>query len=367
LDDGLQKALIKAAHGDPPDASLLAELERWLLADPLQRAIVAAHVSSASEIVRYRLAMLKKVWPAFIRDWNAATAAPPDIDTLWRLYLPFVEWLIAQKRAKKGSAGNPNALFLLGIYGSQGRGKTFMARRLVTLLNALLEPHEDGQAISLSIDDFYLGAAARTALKPLGYDPGAKGVSNRGPAGTHDTAWLLRALDAFKRSTDTSQTPVGAYSKSDEGQMPEYEGASKDIVGKVGIVLLDGWFVGAETSFELTAIPPNRLAHAVGQALQSDYKEIFDQLDALWAFDTPDLETIQRNREEQERQQEKEKGARQMSTSQIKAFVEYFYRKSWQPGVTSPVPPLKNVTFLARLSEDRQIVAIEPGGRQKPR
>ena len=72
------------------------------------------------------------------------------------------------------------------------------------------------------------------------------------------------------------------------------------VPGKVGVFLLEGWFVGANTDFDIRRIPEG-FQKTVAQYLQGDYKTIFDRLDALWAFDTPSVDAILRNREQQER------------------------------------------------------------------
>ena len=100
------------------------------------------------------------------------------VDTLWRFYIPLSQWIVEQKRSLR-----PHDVYVLGLYGSQGRGKTVTALALVSVLNHLLDHEIEGQAVTCSIDDYYLSKAMRETLRPLGYDAGP-GVSNRGPVVT---------------------------------------------------------------------------------------------------------------------------------------------------------------------------------------
>ena len=126
--------------------------------------------------------------------------------------------------------------------------------------------------------------------------------------------------------------------------------------------ILEGWFVGANTDFDIRRIPAG-FQKTVAQYLQGDYKTIFDRLDALWAFDTPTVDEILRNREQQEQLLEQSQGKRGMSSEQIQAFVCYFYEETWTPGVTSPIPQPQDVTFLGTIYPNRRSRMIERGGR----
>src|SRR5215471_12187835 len=311
---------------------------------------------NAEHMVNDRLSLLRTLWRPFAQWWQhylqVHRTEDIPVDTLWRLYMPLSQWIVEQKRAVR-----PGDVYVVGMYGSQGRGKTVMAHALVSILNHLLDPERDGQAVTRSIDDYYLSKAVRETLRPLGYDAGP-GVSNRGPAGTHDTQWLLRNLYQFRDSTPASRTIVGNFQKQLDDQPQE----PRVVYGKVGVFILEGWFVGAHTNFDIRCIPAG-FQRIVAQYLQGDYKTIFDRLDALWAFDTPSVDEILRNREQQERLLEQSQGKRGMSPEQIHSFVRYFYEQTWTPGVTSPIPQPKDITFLGTIYPNRRIRMIERGGR----
>lgn len=357
VDQHFTSRLRDIAQGHKPTDVETRMLVRILKTDAVQTAIIPITKKRRAEhIVKERIAILQKVWPAFSHWWlqylhiDRIEAVP--VDTLWRVYIPFSQWIVEQKRALR-----PDDVYVVGIYGSQGRGKTVTALALVSVLNHLLDQEVDGQAVTCSIDDYYLSKARRETLRPLGYDAGL-GVSNRGPAGTHDTQWLLRNLHEFRDSTPASSTVVGNFQKQldDQPQKPRV------VHGKVGVFILEGWFVGANTAFDIGRIPAG-FQRTVAQYLQGDYQTIFERLDALWAFDTPAVDEILRNREQQERMLEQSQGKRGMSPEQIRSFVHYFYEKTWTPGVTSPIPQLKDITFLGTIDPNRKIRMIERGGR----
>ena len=72
---------------------------------------------------------------------------------------------------------------------------------------------------------------------------------------------------------------------------------------------------------------------------------------------------ILRNREQQERFLEQSQGQRGMSPEHIRAFVHYFYEAPWAPGITSPIPQPKDITFLGTLYPNRRIRMITRGSR----
>jgi len=357
IDKHFTSLLHDIAQGHKPTGVETHMLVRTLKTDVVQTAIIPiTKKHSAENIVEERMHILQKIWPAFSQWWlqylkiNKVEDIP--VDTLWRFYIPLSQWVVEQKRSLR-----PDDVYVVGIYGSQGRGKTVTALALVSVLNHLLDQEVDGQAVTCSIDDYYLSKARRETLRPLGYDAGP-GVSNRGPAGTHDTKWLLRNLHEFRDSTPASSTAVGNFQKQLDDQPQE----PRVVYGKVGVFILEGWFVGANTDFDIRHIPEG-FQRTVAQYLQGDYKTIFDRLDALWAFDTPSVDEILRNREQQEWLLEKSQGKRGMSPEQIRSFVRYFYEATWTPGVTSPIPQPKDITFLGTIYPNRKIGMIERGGR----
>ena len=263
----------------------------------------------------------------------------------------FARWIVEQKRRQRSQG-----LYVAGVTGTIGRGKSTFCQSLVPAVNALLKS-EEGQAITRSLDDYYLPKAERYTSEFLarGYNP--VGISNRGPAGTHDLAVLRAELEAFEKSSASSVLRLITFDKQSDDRVP----APVEVRGKVGVLLFEGWFVGASTDVELQKIPPG-LKHSVALALPG-YKSFFDRLDALWAFKPVPIETIIRNRVEQTQTLNKQSGRSGMSPEAIRHFVQYFYEDSWVLGVDSPVPPDKNVSFWADVNESHRFVSIQIGKR----
>ena len=161
------------------------------------------------------------------------------------------------------------------------------------------------------------------------------------PVSTGVTGYTTLELPAFdKPSDDRSSEPFR-------------------VSGKVGVFILEGWFIGAKTDVNPQKAEPG-LKRSVALALKN-YKLIFDRLDALWAFEPPkSIDDIIAQRSEQEETLRRNTGKPGMTPTQIRLFVEYFYKDSWQEGVTSPVPPRDAASFWAVTDIHHRFVKIEP-------
>jgi len=260
----------------------------------------------------------------------------------------FAEWILLNKRKRRASG-----LYVVGVHGSIGQGKTVFSQAVARHLKSLLTP-EEGQALSCSIDDYYLPRAERYRPDFLarGYAP--EEIPNRGPAGTHDTALLRRHLETMEQAGG-GVLQIPRFDKQSDDRFPD----PLRVRGKVGVFILEGWFVGAKTDVDPAKAEPG-LKRSVAAAL-IDYKPVFDRLDALWAFEPPPtLEDIVAQRIEQQETTDRETGRTGMTPDQIRRFVQYFYRDSWQEGVTSPVPPKAAAAFWAVADSRHRIVRIIP-------
>jgi pantothenate kinase-related protein Tda10 len=265
------------------------------------------------------------------------------------VYRTFSEWIISQKLRLR-----PNGLYVVGVYGSVGQGKTVFSQAIASRLNALLKP-EEGQAITRSLDDYYLTKRERylPEFLALGYNP--EGISNRGPAGTHDVEQLLRDIRALEESRPDSCLELPSFDKSIDDHSPE----PYRVQGKVGVFVLEGWFIGANTNVDPAMTEPG-LKRSMALALKN-YQPVFERIDALWAFEPPGtLEEIIAQRAEQEETLRRATGKVGMSPDEIRRFVEYFYKEAWQEGVTSPVPPRKAASFWASTDIHHRFVKITP-------
>jgi len=260
-------------------------------------------------------------------------------------------WMLKEKRER-----GHNRLFVLGVNGSIGSGKTTFCRALARVLNRQLKRSE-GQALTRSLDDYYFPKSERSKPEFLarGYDP--QGISNRGPAGTHDTRRLGADIHAFETSTPKSRFSLPIFDK----QRDDRSSRSFQFLGKVGIFILEGWFVGAETRVKWAKAPLG-LKRSVAVALK-DYRPIFKRLDALWVFETPPVSQITAQRMEQQKTLNRRSRRTGMSLRQIRRFIRYFYQEAWQPGVTSPRPPAQDISFLARIDRHHRFLSLRAGAQ----
>jgi pantothenate kinase-related protein Tda10 len=293
-----------------------------------------------------RWASWRRAKPALERFWTERVSPVVPLTELWRVHLPFALWILAQRQRM------PNRLFVVGVNGPIGGGKTTFCGALKVLLDELAP--SGSHCAARSLDDYYLPRAVREtpAFKAKGYAP-YEGLPVRGPAGTHDVDRLLRDLQAMetaRRPGDRIALP--AFDKSLDDRLPE----PHYVQGPMGIFLIEGWFLGARA---VAPVPADAgLAAAVAQALKG-YQPVFDRLDALWVFEPLPIDQIVRHRQEQERRSRSPR----MDDAAIERFVDYFYRLAWHEGATSPVPPADRVTFWAKIGADRSIRDVRAGAR----
>lgn len=192
-------------------------------------------------------------------------------------------------------AGRPG--WTLGISGAQGSGKSTLAAGLASALEAA-----GRRCAILSLDDLYLGPAARADLArrvhPL--------FAVRGPPGTHDPALGLTVLDALSRPG-----PV-RLPRFDKGRDAPVPAADQPVFrGPADIVILEGWCLGARPDPAAAASPPvNALERnqdpdgawrrAVEAALAGPYADLFAAPDLTVFLRAPDFPTVRRWRGEQE-------------------------------------------------------------------
>jgi pantothenate kinase-related protein Tda10 len=169
----------------------------------------------------------------------------------------------------------------------------------------------------------------------------------------------LRNFKELEQSIHESRIVSGNFQKQNDDQ-------SKDpywIEGKVGFFVFDGWFNGANTTFDISKVM-GEFKQRVAKVLQGDYKTIFDRFDALLAFDTPPIPEIVLNRQRQEKLLEVKEGRRGMTDEQIDRIIQYNYIDSWDWENTSPIPKMEDVTFLMAIDSNYRIKEIKRGGHR---
>ena len=217
---------------------------------------------------------------------------------------------------------------LIGISGLQGSGKSTLAAQLVAALADAGVP-----ALTMSIDDFYLGRGERARIArrvhPL--------FATRGAPGTHDLALLDRTLDALRHASATHPARVPRFDKGRDTRMPQVRW--RRIVAPPRVILLEGWCVGipAQAQAQL-ALPINPLecnedadggwrSHANAQ-LRDQYTRLWRRLDALIQLAAPSFEIVQRWRDEQERPLRRAGAPRALTPAALRRFLLHYERLS---------------------------------------
>jgi D-glycerate 3-kinase len=229
-----------------------------------------------------------------------------------------VEALIARHR-------RPGHVPLIAISGSQGSGKTTLARAVAARTGA----------VHLSLDDVYLTRVERAAMAhtihPL--------FATRGPPGTHDLGLLDRVIDTLYSAGPDDRTALPAFDKLTDDRLPPE--AWPVFVGRPTAILLDGWCLGATPQDAAAlAVPVNALERmrdvdgrwrrAVNDELAGPYAGLFARFDALLFLRAPDLAVVLDWRCEQEA------GLRGLAVADLPAverarlagFIGYFERIS---------------------------------------
>ena len=262
---------------------------------------------------------------------------------------------------------NPNnATKIIGINGCQGSGKSTLADYLCTVVAERLEV----STVSLSLDDFYLTKAERIKLArtvhPL--------LETRGVPGTHD---VQLAIDCIESLATGKKTVITRFDKSIDDRAPIE--SLKVTEGKVGLIVLEGWCLGAQSeNAEQLSQPINSLEkqddsdaiwrNYVNNAIQNEYQPLFNLADTLIMLQAPSFDTVYHWRLEQEKKMikrlEKEGIANRsgiMSEQQILRFISYFQRVT--ENILNEMP--YRADHLFKLGESREITSYSQPSAKK--
>ena len=252
------------------------------------------------------------------------------------------------RRIGQWRAGH-SGLFVLGISGSQGSGKTTLVAGLEQALEA-----QGIRVARLSLDDLYLTRAERIALghsvHPL--------LATRGVPGTHDVALGLEVIAALARGE------AAALPRFDKGRDDRADPATWPLApAGTQVLLLEGWCLGARPQADL-AQPVNQLearedaegrwrGHA-NAALGGEYQRLFARIDRLVLLAAPGWEVVEHWREEQEAPLRRSKAPLAMSPAELARFIQHYERLTrW---ILEEMPP--RADLLVRLGENREV--LEP-------
>lgn len=242
---------------------------------------------------------------------------------------------------------------ILGICGSQGSGKSTLAHGLVEMLGV--------RAATLSLDDLYLGKAARAALArdihPL--------LATRGVPLTHDVALGCAILGAVRAGQPVR---LPRFDKAADEPLPEAQWQPVD--RPLDLLILEGWCVGAIAQSAADLVTPvNDLERAedsdgiwrraVNAALAGPYQALFARIDRLVLLAAPGFDVVQGWRTQQEVElrarlaAEGRDPALAMSDAQIARFIQHYERIT--RAILREMPARTDLTL--QLDRDRNVIS----------
>lgn len=249
--------------------------------------------------------------------------SPQFADLVALLHRPLAEQIARCAAARNG-------LFVVGLCGPQGSGKSTMVRVLARLLEA-----RGLRVAVLSLDDIYLTRAERAVLArevhPL--------LATRGPAGTHDVDLGCAVIDALTAGKVTS---LPRFDKARDDRMPQ---STWPQAAGADIVLFEGWCIGARPERDDTLAPPiNDLEREedadgtwrryVNAMLGGSYTSLFGRLHSLILLRAPSFDVVAAWRLEQEEnlraRTAQDQSSNLMAPSQVRRFVQFFERTTRQ-------------------------------------
>lgn len=239
---------------------------------------------------------------------------------------------------------------VVGLCGAQGSGKSTVSATLAARFE---------QAVTFSIDDLYLGRAARLNLAkrihPL--------LATRGVPGTHDPMLGVEVLSALQRGESVA---LPRFDKARDDRVPCEDWP----IVKAGceLVIFEGWCVGARPQraeelvdpvnrLEAEEDPGGRWRRFVNDALAGEYQQLFRCIDMLALLAAPDWDTVLRWRIQQEHElrDTRPEGSGVMDDCAVARFVSYFERLTRYILVEMP----ERADLVLRLDASRDCIGIE--------
>lgn len=229
---------------------------------------------------------------------------------------------LAQRiRDLHASLGRP---VVVGINGAQGSGKT----TLTLFLAECLRRNFGLKVAALSLDDIYLGKAAREALAASKHPL----LRTRGVPGTHDVALGKELLAALTGQGEAGMARLPVFDKATDDQLPQSEW--RNVAAPVDVALFEGWCVGARPQRDIDLRSPVNALEAeedadgswrsfVNNCLRNEYADLFSKLDVLVMLRVPSFSKVFEWRDLQEQKLGNGVG---MNAAELRRFVMHFER-----------------------------------------
>jgi len=215
--------------------------------------------------------------------------------------------------------------------------------------------------VVLSLDDFYLTKAARTALAesihPL--------FATRGVPGTHDLALLNETITALRQPGVAVPVPAFDKARDDRTEMVHW----RQVSAPTQLILLEGWCIGLspQKESELEA-PVNQVEveqdpsliwrREANRQLANEYADLFGELEALLLLQAPSFDAVfewrwqqEQRLSEQFQKDHSDKPDPTMSRSEVTDFVLHYQRLTEHALKTLP----DQADFVWELATDRSV------------
>ncbi len=344
--------IIAWGRGEIPTATQRGQIASWML-DPVRAAVWRIDAASVMSALECRIRLLQSI----VQQLNGEIELPLPggwtdwIEPMWTLWLPLA-LSINQAQEHKASHSRTR-LFVQGILGGQGTGKTTLTKILQLLLDTLGQ-----RSALLSIDDLYLSYAERCELKRQD-----SRFIWRGPPGTHDVELGIRTFDRISSAAPHELVELPRFDKSlHNGQGDRTEPA---LVQDPTIVLFEGWCVGAQpletdAFANLAALPEpirtqdDRLFAQDCNARLRTYLPLWDYLDSLIVLQ-PENYRLSLGWRQQAEQQMINQGKSGLSEPEIADFVTYFWQALHPQLFIDPLARSAHTDLVITIRQDHQV------------
>lgn len=148
--------------------------------------------------------------------------------------------IVAERKKRQASNVRQRNVFVVGITGLQGSGKSFWASSLASTLRK----HDGLKVIDVSLDDFYYAHADLVKVRQSNCRNAL--LRMRGQPGTHDIALVLRFFESLRSTAGHIKVPSFDKSKfGGEGdRVPEDQWAIVPADPPIDVVIFEGWCIG---------------------------------------------------------------------------------------------------------------------------